>query len=73
MVKVGQKVQFDPSRDIKGFASKDTKGVVVTGTVVYVNEPHQWFTAEYKTASGVKLRTAFKFCDIGKAVTVCGK
>ena len=72
MVEVGQKVQFDPSRDIKGFASKDTKGKVVTGTVVYVNALNRWFSAEYKTASGVKVRTSFLFCEIGKSVKVCG-
>ena len=51
---------------------KDKKPKKVTGVVVYVNEQNQWFTAEYNTVSGEKLRTAFKFCDIGKEVKICG-
>lgn len=74
MIEVGQKVQFDPVRGHKGFVPKKEKNAkpkMVIGTVVYVNKPHKWFTAEY-TAGGTKLRTAFKFWDIGKEVTVCG-
>ncbi len=72
MIKIGQKVKFDPAREVKGFASKDAKGKIVTATVVHINVPHKWFTAEYNTVSGEKLRTAFKFCDIGQAVKICG-
>lgn len=74
MIEIGQKVQFDPVREHKGFMpkkEKDAKPKIVTATVVYVNEPHKWFTAEYN-ACGTKLRTSFKFWDIGKAVKVCG-
>ena len=74
MIEVGQKVKFDPARGQKGFGSKslDPRPKIVTATVVYVNEENQWFSAEYNTASGEKIRTAFKFWDIGKTVTVCG-
>ena len=75
MIEVGQKVKFDPTREHKGFVpkkgAKDEKPKKVTGVVVYVNEQNKWVSAEYNTASGEKLRTAFKFWDIGKTVTVC--
>lgn len=69
MIKVGQKVRFDPFKEITGFASKDNRGCIVTGTVVMVNYPHKWFSVEY---GNPKARTSFKFCDIGKDVNVCG-
>lgn len=61
-VVIGQKVRFDPFRHITGFASDDFRGKKVTGTVVYINEPHKYFTVEYGKP---KARTSFKFCDIG--------
>lgn len=69
MVEVGQKVRFDPFETITGFSSEDHKGNMVTGTVVMVNEEHKWFSVEY---GDPKMRTSFKFCDIGKTVNVCG-
>ena len=71
MITVGDKVQFDPFIDVTGCATRDNKGKTVTGTVVMVNKPHQWFSVEYERG-GAKLRTSFKFCQIGKEVTVCG-
>ena len=71
MVKVGQKVKFDPFGEITGFGINDNRGQIVTGIVVCVNEPHKWFSAEYN-CGGVMMRSSFKFCDIGKAVKVCG-
>ena len=71
MIKVGQKVRFDPFRETTGFASEDNRGKKVTGTVVMVNEGHQWFSVEYD-GGGVKLRTSFKFCQIGSGVRLCG-
>jgi hypothetical protein len=59
-------VQFDPLEFITGFWSKDDKGKLVTGTVVFVNEWGKWFSVEY----GNKQRTSFKFCDIGKDVKI---
>ena len=69
MIEVGQKVRFDPFLAITGFASEDNKGRKVTGTVVFVHEQNKWFSVEYGKP---KMRTSFKFCDIGKVVKVCG-
>lgn len=69
MVKVGQKVRFDPFEEITGFGSNDNRGKYVTGTVVMVNEPHKWFLVEY---GDPKARTSFKFCDIGERVRIVG-
>lgn len=67
MIEVGQKVRFDPFATIQGFGSEDNKGNFVIGTVVMVNEPHKWFSVKYG-----KMRTSFKFSDIGEEVTICG-
>lgn len=67
-VSVGQKAQFDPWDDIKGFGANEFR-TTVTGTVVAVYPKHQWFSVVY----GVhKLRTSFKFCDIGDGVELLG-
>ena len=68
-VEVGQKVRFDPFKETTGFASEDHRNNPVTGTVVMINEPHQWFSVEY---GNPKMRTSFKFCQIGKDVLICG-
>ena len=70
MIKVGQKVRFDPFEYLTGFGASDNRGNYVIGTVVMVNEQNQWFSVEYENP---KMRASFKFCDIGEAVTVCGK
>ena len=69
MVEVGQKVRFDPFDAIKGFMAEDNRGTVTTGTVVYVNKQHKWFSVEY---GNPKMRTSFKFYEIGKTVKICG-
>ena len=69
MVVVGDKVKFDPFEDITGFGSSDNRGKLVTGTVVLVNYEHKWFSVEY---GNPKMRTSFKFCDIGNEVMICG-
>lgn len=71
MFTIDDKVQFDPFKEITGFASEDNRGNPVTGTVVMVNEPHQWFSVEYD-CGGTKQRTSFNFCQIGKDVRPCG-
>lgn len=68
MVKVGQKVRFD------AFYFMENQGILrehlyTTGTVVYVNEEHKWFSVEY---GDPKALTSFKFCEIGKEVKICG-
>ena len=67
MIQLGQKVKFDPFEEQTGFASSDCKGNYVTGTVVYVNERHKWFSVEF---GDPKARTSFKFCDIGEEVKI---
>ena len=66
MVNVGQKVRFDPFDGLKGTDINDFREYV-KGTVVMVNERNKWFLVEW----GDKLRTSYKFCDIGERVTVC--
>lgn len=70
MVIIGQKVRFDPLRDVSGFGAADVRGKFVTGTVVYVNYGHRWFSVEYGEH---KQRISFNFPDIGNVVTICGK
>lgn len=70
MITVDEKVKFDPFEVITGFASDLNRGKAVTGTVVFVNYEHKWFSVEYDCGGG-KQRTSFKFCDIGKVVNVC--
>ena len=67
MVEVGQKVQFDESTAAQGFGASDLRGNIVTGTVVAVYKEHKWFSVEYGKA---KLRTSFKFVDIGGVVHI---
>lgn len=71
MIRVGQKVQFDPFHETTGFASEDNRGNKLIGTVVMVNGPHKWFSVEYE-CGGAKMRTSFKFYQIGKWVKICG-
>jgi hypothetical protein len=68
MVVVGDKVQFDPMKEIVGLGVADLRGRKVTGEVVMVNYDHKWFSVEYDN----KQRTSFNFWDIGKSVTICG-
>ena len=66
MVKVGQKVRFDPFYDIHAYGVADLRDYV-TGTVVLVHHKHQWFSVAYGDN-----RTSFKFDDIGERVTIIG-
>lgn len=69
MIKVGQKVTFDPFAEITGFGANDNRGNIVTGTVVFVNYKNEWFSVVYGKP---ELRASFRFDEIGKAVNVCG-
>ena len=70
MVIIGDTIKFDPLYHITGFCSNDYRGNVVTGTVVMVNYANKWFSVEYE-CGGKKLRTSFKFSQIGKEVKIC--
>ena len=65
-ISVGQKVRFNPFATIKD--SIEQIKISTVGTVAYVNEQHGWFSVQY----GGKLRTSFKFCEIGQAVHIIG-
>ena len=69
-VKVGQEVRFDPFKELTGFGSDGNRGNYVTGTVVMVNYPHKWFSVVY---GNPEMRASFRFDEIGKAVTICGR
>lgn len=71
MITIDDKVQFDPFKDVTGFASEDNRGKMVKGTVVLVNYGNKWFSVEYE-CGGEKQRISFKFSQIGKDVLVCG-
>lgn len=69
-IEKGQMVECIPNKTAKMFGLED-ENRLVTGEVVYVNEPNSWFLVEYE-ANGNKLRVGFKFWDIGHSVRVCG-
>ena len=66
-MRIGQKVRFDPFEGIK-FSDVTSLRKEVTGTIVAINEKHKWFSVEY----GNKMRTSFKFSDVGSVVTLIG-
>ena len=68
MITVGDKVRFDPFQHIAGQDINCLRGDVC-GEVVEVNYKHKWFSVEYGYP---KLRTSFKFTDIGQDVKVVG-
>ena len=68
MVKLGQRVRFDPFAPICGMGVEEIREMVY-GKIVYINEPHKWFSVKY----GDHLLTSFHFFDIGKEVTICGR
>ena len=65
MIQVGQKVRFDAFLHIKCGTEKIREYTV--GTVVYVNDRHNWFSVQY----GGNQRTSFNFSEIGQIVTIC--
>ena len=67
MIAVGQKVYFDPFKEITGFSSEMNRGKQTVGTGVMVNYPHQWFSVEYGEP---KQRTSYKFSQIGAEVNI---
>lgn len=62
VVKVGMTATFDPFADMTQSNYIGTvRGQNVKGKVVYVNEPHHWFSVAY----GNGMRTSFHFSEIG--------
>lgn len=66
---LGCKVQFDPFEDMGGYGVEMVRQSV-TGTVVFVNENHKWFSVEY---GDPKQRISFLFSDIGEKVQILGR
>lgn len=65
MIRVGQRVRFDPFATSLGFGV-DLLREDVVGTVVEIYYEHKWFSVQYGN-----LRTSFKFCDIDNCVYFC--
>ena len=70
-LKVGQKVRFIPLKDVRVFGFEDDKSEK-TGVITYINVPHRWFLVEYDGV-GCKLRSGYKFSDIGLTVFIGDK
>ena len=70
MIKIGTKVKFDPLEGIKFYGCMERGVSEVIGTVVDINEAHQWFSVEYTPNGKDKLRKGFKFADIGDNVEI---
>lgn len=62
MLRVGQKVKFDP------WKGQHNVGIAVDagemdGVIVCVHPGHHWFTIEYET-NNHKFRTSYHFCEV---------
>ena len=68
MISVGAKVRFCPHYMRKEHDGGNMQRI--TGTISYVNWNHKVFTVEYKSGDTTQIE-AFKFFDIGNAVTIC--
>lgn len=68
MIKLGQKVYFDPFVDLRGFSSDLNRGQKVTGEVVYINKRHNWFSVAFRGNQ----RISFMFSQLGKDVKISG-
>lgn len=64
MIAVGQQVKFDPFDCLTGYGVEVSRRKV-TGTVVFVNVRHRWFSVAYDDG---RSRISFHFADIGKKV-----
>ena len=62
MVQLGQKVRYDPFKDMTYMGVGDIRKVV-TGVVTYINHKRGWFMVEWEG-----LKTTFRFSDIGTNV-----
>ena len=64
MIKLGQKVRFDPLEGML-FYGADSFRTTVTGVITAIYKAHRWFLVEYGEK---KIRMAFKFDDVGETV-----
>lgn len=63
MVKIGDKVRFNPFDGIRVAMGSPKEPKHVTGRVIDIHEDHKWFDVMYEMG-GVKFRTAFNFADL---------
>ena len=63
MIKVGQRVSFNPLSGVTLWGNICSD--IVEGTVIFVHEKKNWFMAEYINNAGDRLKICFHFCDIG--------
>lgn len=71
---VGLKVKFVPFvEEVRNKTVEERKAArkTATGTVIYINAPHKYFTIEYDWY-GNKMRESFKFVDFGEVVVPSG-
>jgi hypothetical protein len=66
MIKVGQKVRFNPFHGVRQYGLGSVHDIV-DGTVHYVHPTNGWFNVKYDNGDGTQL-LGFKFHDIGKTV-----
>ena len=72
MIGIGMKVSFMPAFVPGALWNKTLDpSETVTGSIVYINWEHKYFTVEYKCGDSMQ-RESFKFFQIGTAVKVRG-
>lgn len=62
MIELGMIFNLIPSMQLDRLGRSVTKPI--PGTVVYINEPHRFFTVEFKFPSGCHYRESFKFDEV---------
>lgn len=62
MIKLGQKIKFDPWHGINSVLGS-REGGEVEGKVIFVNPKHSYFTAEYELGNE-RYTSSFHFCDV---------
>ncbi len=62
MIELGTTVWLKPFVLVDYFGRTDNKPI--PGKVVYINEPHRFFSVEFKFPGGGKYRESYKFDEI---------
>ena len=68
-VHIGDKVRFNPFKNIPVTGFPLDRHTVVVGEVIWIHSEHHWFSVEYMLGD-VKQRTSFNFADIGAYVSI---
>lgn len=71
MIKVGQKVEINPFKDIRAAAGLGPINETVEGIVHFVHPTNRWFNVKYGSEGGERL-IGYKFDDIDKTVKLIG-